>query len=129
MARGVTLPGRPETLPCVTLRGFSHGASIIAFHRYLRQGISGRRRSGGKFLIPVTGGLYLVIQPAGAKSWAWRYRFNGKAKKLTIGPVYLGDDEDLQNAELDQPNTLAGARKLAGEAALQVARGIDPAKV
>src|ERR1035437_2476450 len=72
-------------------------------------------------------GLYLVIQPAGGRSWAFRYRFNGKPKKLTIGPVYLGTDEPEQ-ATLDQANTLAGARKLAGEAALQVARGIDPAK-
>jgi hypothetical protein len=72
-------------------------------------------------------GLYLVVQPAGAKSWAFRYRFNGRPKKLTLGPLYLGRDE-LEQAVLDQPNTLAGARKLAGEAALQVARGIDPAK-
>jgi len=72
-------------------------------------------------------GLYLVVQPAGAKSWAFRYRFNGKPKKLTIGPVYLGKDEP-EEVRLDQPNTLAGARKLAGEAALQVAKGIDPAK-
>jgi integrase len=72
-------------------------------------------------------GLYLVIQSAGSKSWAFRYRFNGRPKKLTIGPVYLGTDE-IEQPALDQPNTLAGARKLAGEAALQVARGIDPAK-
>jgi integrase len=71
-------------------------------------------------------GLYLVIQPAGAKSWAFRYRFNGKPKKLTIGPVYLGSDEP-ETVALDCPCTLAGARKLAGEADLQVARGIDPA--
>jgi hypothetical protein len=72
-------------------------------------------------------GLYLVVQPAGAKSWAFRYRFNGRPKKLTLGPLYLGRDE-LEQAVLDHPNTLAGARKLAGEAALQVARGVDPAK-
>ncbi|MDP3691845.1 site-specific integrase [Bradyrhizobium sp.] len=72
-------------------------------------------------------GLYLVVQPAGAKSWAFRYRFVGKPKKLTLGPVYLGTDEP-EHAALDQANTLAGARKLAGEAALQVARGIDPGK-
>jgi integrase len=72
-------------------------------------------------------GLYLVVQPAGAKSWAFRYRFNGRPKKFTIGPVYLGKDEP-EEVRLDQPNTLAGARKLAGEAALQVAKGIDPAK-
>ncbi len=72
-------------------------------------------------------GLYLVVQPAGGKSWAFRYRFNGKPKKLTIGPLYNGTEE-LPQAALDQPNSLAGARKLAGEAALNVARGIDPAK-
>jgi integrase len=31
------------------------------------------------------GGLYLVIQPTGAKSWAYRYRYAGKSRKLTIG--------------------------------------------
>lgn len=72
-------------------------------------------------------GLYLVIQPGGSKSWAFRYRLVGSTKKLTLGPAYLGDDEIAQPA-LDQANTLAGARKLAGEAALLVAKGIDPAK-
>lgn len=72
-------------------------------------------------------GLYLVIQPGGSKSWAFRYRLAGSTKKLTLGPAYLGDDEIAQPA-LDQANTLAGARKLAGEAALLVAKGIDPAK-
>ncbi len=73
-------------------------------------------------------GLYLVIQPAGGKSWAFRYRFAGKPKKLTLGPVYIGDDEPEQ-AVLDQANTLAGARKLATDAAQQVAKGVDPARV
>jgi len=30
-------------------------------------------------------GLYLVIQPSGATSWAFRYRVNGRPKKWTIG--------------------------------------------
>jgi hypothetical protein len=30
-------------------------------------------------------GLYLVIQPSGAKSWAYRYRVDGKSRKLTLG--------------------------------------------
>ncbi|MDI2103927.1 site-specific integrase [Bradyrhizobium sp. Mp64] len=74
-------------------------------------------------------GLYLIIQPSGAKSWAYRYRFAGKPKKLTIGPVYLSDGkgDEPEHAELDQPNTLSGARELAGAAARQVAKGIDPA--
>ena len=71
-------------------------------------------------------GLHLVVQPSGAKSWAFRYRFAGKPRKLTIGPVYSGKDEP-ETPALDQANTLAGARKLASDAALQVAKGIDPA--
>ncbi|MBB1089795.1 integrase arm-type DNA-binding domain-containing protein [Rhodopseudomonas palustris] len=71
-------------------------------------------------------GLYLVIQPSGGKSWVFRYRASGASRKLTIGPVYIGDDEPGSVA-LGRPVTLAGARKLAGEAALQVAKGADPA--
>jgi integrase len=72
-------------------------------------------------------GLYLIVQPAGSKSWAFRYRFNGRPKKLTIGPLHLGTEEPSQ-AALDQANSLAGARKLASHAASQVALGVDPAK-
>jgi integrase len=73
-------------------------------------------------------GLRLVIQTTGTKSWVYRYRFAGKPKKLTIGPFYPGEDQP-ETVALGLPVTLAGARKLAGEAALQVARGIDPAGV
>ena len=31
-------------------------------------------------------GLYLVVQPSGSKSWAVRYRNDGKPAKLTLGP-------------------------------------------
>jgi integrase len=34
---------------------------------------------------PALTGLYLVVQPSGAKSWALRYRYAGKPKKLTLG--------------------------------------------
>src|SRR5690606_17596072 len=34
---------------------------------------------------PALSGLYLVVQPSGAKSWALRYRFGGKPAKLTLG--------------------------------------------
>ena len=30
-------------------------------------------------------GLYLVVQPSGVKSFALRYRYGGKSKKLTLG--------------------------------------------
>lgn len=58
-------------------------------------------------------GLYVVVQPSGAKSWALRYRHAGKPKKLTLGkwPV-MG---------------LAEARKAASEALQAVELGADPA--
>ncbi|MFM9847987.1 MAG: tyrosine-type recombinase/integrase [Hyphomicrobiaceae bacterium] len=31
-------------------------------------------------------GLYLIVQPSGAKSWAVRYRINRRPRKLTLGP-------------------------------------------
>ena len=32
-------------------------------------------------------GLYLRVQPGGAKSWVFRYRANGKAEKLRLGSI------------------------------------------
>ena len=58
-------------------------------------------------------GLYLVVQPSGAKSWAFRHRVSGKPKKLTLGAYpRLG---------------LAEARGAARQAAQAVALGQDPA--
>ena len=34
---------------------------------------------------PALSGLYLVVQPSGVKSWALRYRYASKPKKLTLG--------------------------------------------
>jgi hypothetical protein len=59
-------------------------------------------------------GLYLIIQPSGAASWALRYRADGAARKLTLGRYpALG---------------LAIARKRAAEALGEVAGGKDPAR-
>jgi len=64
--------------------------------------------------VPDRDGLFLVVQPSGAKSWAYRYRSpaDGKPRKLTIGsyPAYgLGD-----------------AREKAFEAMKSAQRGVDP---
>jgi integrase len=56
-------------------------------------------------------GLYLVVQPSGLKSWAVRYRYEGRPKKLT----------------LDRALTLAAARKAATDALHELAQGRDPA--
>ncbi len=74
--------------------------------------------SGGKLLrneIADGGadGLYLIVQPSGAKSWAIRYRYKGRAAKFTLG----------HGAAL----SLAEARKAAADARLALEKGIDPA--
>ncbi|MDA2927999.1 integrase arm-type DNA-binding domain-containing protein [Acidobacteria bacterium AH-259-G07] len=58
-------------------------------------------------------GLYMVVQPSGTKSWAFRYRWKGRPKKLTLGKRY----PDL---------SLAAARAEAEAALAQLRQGIDP---
>ena len=74
-------------------------------------------------------GLYLVVQPSGAKSWAYRYRADGKPKKLTLGRLLILGDKDAEPREpiLGGALTLTGARRLAMEAANKVLQGADPA--
>jgi integrase len=55
--------------------------------------------------------LFLVLQPSGRKSWAVRYRFGGRTRKLT----------------LDSGLTLAEARKAATAALHELEHGKDPA--
>jgi integrase len=48
-------------------------------------------------------GFYLVVQPSGAKSWAVRYRVDGKPKKFTLGPyprLSLGDAREQARTAL-----------------------------
>jgi integrase len=77
-----------------------------------------RLRSGDKRIERPAGlvpGLYLVVQPSGAKSWCVRYRSaSGKPVKLTLGrfPVL----------------SLQDARERARAALLEVGRGADPHK-
>jgi integrase len=59
-------------------------------------------------------GLYLVLQSSGHRSWALRYRANGRPTKLTLG---------------SWPKvTLAGARKLAADALHDLSTGVDPSE-
>jgi integrase len=61
----------------------------------------------------IVAGLYLVVQPSGAKSWALRYRQAGKPVKLTLGrwPIM----------------SLQAARVAASEAIDKAERGENPA--
>lgn len=79
-------------------------------------------------------GLYLVVQPSGAKSWAFRFRSpierdaKGQriAKKLTLGPLANSGAEG--EPKIGLPLTLTQARALATAAAERVARGEDPTR-
>jgi integrase len=82
-------------------------------------------------------GLYLVVFPSGAKSWALRFRAplarsaaDGQraARKLTLGSAG-GKDASAHKPAIGRPLTLVQARKLATDALEQVARGIDPTDV
>jgi integrase len=71
-------------------------------------------------------GLYLIVQPSGAKSWALRFRRpNGKPAKLTLGKVDLTNRESENEPIVGAPLTLASARRLAAELHHQRARGKD----
>jgi integrase len=54
--------------------------------------------------------LYLIMQPTGRRRFALRYRFDGRTRKVTL-PTGL---------------SLAAARKMAADAALELDRGGDP---
>jgi integrase len=48
-------------------------------------------------------GFYLIVQPSGVKSWAVRYRVDGKPKKFTLGPyprLSLGDAREQARTAL-----------------------------
>jgi integrase len=73
----------------------------------LKPGVTRREIPDGK-----VAGLYYVVQPSGATSWALRFRHLGKPCKLTIGSGAI---------------PLPDARDLAREALVKIARGENPA--
>ncbi|MBN7776720.1 tyrosine-type recombinase/integrase [Nitratireductor aquimarinus] len=62
-------------------------------------------------------GLYLVIQPSGKKSWAVRYRYEGKPRKLTLdGFPPLATARKLASAAIENPDHDPAAEKQARKA-------------
>jgi integrase len=59
-----------------------------------------------------SGGLYLEVQPTGAKHWRWKYRYAGKEKRLAIGTY--------------PTITLAQARRARDDARALLKEGTDP---
>lgn len=58
------------------------------------------------------GGLYLIVTPAGAKSWAFHYKRGGKRTEMGLGSA--------DNV------TLKTARRMAADAREVIGRGLDP---
>jgi integrase len=74
--------------------------------------------------IPDGGGLYLLIQPSGHKSWAMFFRggAKGEMRKFTLGPY---SENSSTKPLVGAPLTLADARKLAADINHRRAGGED----
>jgi integrase len=78
--------------------------------------------------IPDGRGLYLIIHPSGAKSWAMFYRgAGGKMVKLTLGPH--DDGEASAEPVIGAPLSLSAARRLAADVQRIRAVGKDPSSL
>jgi len=72
-------------------------------------------------------GLYFVIQPSGATSWAFRYRVNGKSRKWTIGGYpALSLKEARERAKKGLGQDDPAAEKKAGRRAALAPQTNDP---
>jgi integrase len=74
-------------------------------------------------------GLYLVIQPSGAKGWALRYRRpDGRPAKLVLGSVFAKAEKEPDTVPaIGGHLTLAAAHRLVSELRHEIALGRDPA--
>ena len=49
------------------------------------------------------GGLYLEVAPTGSKRWFWKYRFDGKEKRLTLGSEPPRNLRRLRRLRMEPP--------------------------
>jgi integrase len=69
-------------------------------------------------------GLYLVVQPSGARSWAVRYRHNGTPRKHTLGSYPTIDLKTARELGTKVLRTAAEGRDPAGEKQVQQANSV-----
>ena len=70
-------------------------------------------------------GLWLMVDPNGNKSWAFRFTINKRSRHMGLGPLQWTSEKD-DIPERGDPLTLDQARDKAGELRRLVRRGIDP---
>jgi integrase len=73
-------------------------------------------------------GLYLEVAPSGGKWWRFKYRFNGREKRISLGvyPDVPLASRTVKDEETCKPKTIRGAREKRDEARALLAAGIDP---
>ena len=70
-------------------------------------------------------GLYLIVQPTGAKSWAVRYRHGGKSAKHTIGPYPAFGLKQARDAAAEVLRAVAEGRNPKQKQAGNVADAVE----
>ncbi len=90
------------------------------------------RPIGKAYKVTDGAGMYVVITPAGSKSFRFDYRLDGKRQTLTIGQYEPATsnrtDAELQTLEYGAVLSLKDARALRDRASRQVAAGENPSK-
>jgi integrase len=73
--------------------------------------------------------LYVICQPSGLKTFALRWHSrDGIQKKHSLGTFYDGDVKHAPKPKIGGMLTVAGAKKLASDALLEIEKGDDPSE-
>ncbi|MEN4956995.1 Arm DNA-binding domain-containing protein [Stenotrophomonas indicatrix] len=76
---------------------------------------------------PDGGGLYLQVTASGAKSWVFRYRFEGRRPEMGLGPLHvIGLADARAAADVARRMVQSGQDPLAGRRAAAVAASSIP---
>ena len=73
------------------------------------------------------GGFGIRVSPRGGKAWIWVYHFDGRPRRMTLGPYVTKDDGAAPGEPADKKGIgLADARLKLAQARKLLERGIDP---
>src|SRR5690349_11154236 len=75
------------------------------------------------------GGLYLLVGPTGAKSWAFRFRDAGRLREMGLGPLHtIGLADAREKARECRRLRLNGLDPIEGRRATRTSARLDAAK-